>query len=175
VRKTKLYGRMSSESILLFEGSDPRNRQGEITVPGLSRSGRADKSCNGLPTTCAASVSGERAIAGVPLACTAGLSGPMTPARDSTRGEMPSWNRVEGESILRLKRGGGGGGLSDTDEDVSEGREPTIYKGEQTHTVKMTLKKVPRVMVDRNEVDARVRSQIIGVEEENKENERERD
>jgi len=136
-RKTNYdYGKMSYDRNLLSGGSDPRDRQREITVPGLSRSGRSDESDYGLPVTCAASVTGERTIAGVPLTCSAGVSGPRTPARGCLRGEKPLSDREEKVGSFFPLRivGGGGNGESSSEEDYSKPGFKTKGAGNQATT-----------------------------------------
>jgi len=102
-------------------GSDTQHRQGDLIVPGVSRSGRADKSCYGLPSILTASIGGELAIAGVACTCSAGVHAPNAPAKGHTRGQMPPWDHGEKErGTLRLRGGGGVGGGGETDQDPQD-------------------------------------------------------
>jgi len=155
-------------------GSDPRYRQGGLIVPGASKSGRADKSCDGLPMLLAASSMGEDAIAGLMYACTAGACINNAPAKGFAHDEKSSEGRKgEGHEPMSLRGGGGVEGESDEEPESSQNLVPTTNEGRITvvtgsaNAAAKALKqraakqregklREARVVVDKTEVEGRL-------------------
>jgi len=134
-------------------GSDTRHRQGELIFPGVSRSGREDKSYDGLPSALTASVGGELAIAGGVCTCSAGVHVPNAPANGRARGQMPPWDQREKEGETLRLRGGGGveGGREAKQESQSLQQMPTRKGGQSGDSWQEVS-----VLLDKTEADVRL-------------------
>jgi len=143
-------------------GSDPRHRQGGLIVPGASRSGRADESCDGLPTLLAASSVGEDVIAGLMYTCTAGVCTNNAPAKGFAHDEKSEGRKGEGHEPIRLRGGGGVEGESDEELESSQDlvlttneSRVTVAKGSANEAAKALKLREVRVSVNKKEVEGR--------------------